>query len=150
MNQISLWTSLKLDSLEDEIPFRISKVELIKIFERNSVSFDVPDERIIIVKSSLLSLEELFYVSFQFEGEKMIAITMSPCIAVEGKELNSRYKKIQTILENELGRPYNRWRLIMNFLDPDNRLSYWMRDGRKIEHYLQDRFAMEEIINIKL
>ena len=27
----------------------------------------------------------------------MIAITMSPCIAVEGKELNSRYKKIQTI-----------------------------------------------------
>ena len=24
----------------------------------------------------------------------------------------------------------------MNLLDPDNRLSYWQKDGIKIEHYL--------------
>ena len=47
-----------------------------------------------------------------------------------------RYKEIQKALENELGPPYNRLRSIMNLLDPDNRLSYWQKDGIKIEHYL--------------
>ena len=30
----------------------------------------------------------------------------------------------------------NVMRSIMNLLDPDNRLSYWQKDGIKIEHYL--------------
>lgn len=104
----------------------------------------------IVVKSKLLSLDVDFFISFQFNGEKLIDITMSPNTALEGKVLDCRYNKIQKALENELGHPHNRLRSIMNLLDPDNRLSYWQRDGIKIKHYLLNRFGMEEIINIKL
>ena len=111
---------------------------------------DIPTEMQIVVKSKLLSLDVDFFISFQFSGERLISITMSPNTALEGKSLDFRYKKIQKALENELGHPHNWLGAIMNLLDPDNRLSYWQKDGIKIEHYLLNRFGMEEIINIKL
>ena len=104
----------------------------------------------IVVKSKLLSLDVDFFISFQFSGERLISVTMSPNIALEGKALDCRYKKIQKALINELGYPHNWVGIIVNLLDPDNRIAYWKKDGIKIEHYLLNRFGMEEIINIKL
>ena len=150
MKQINIWGYLKLDSFGVETSFSKSKAEFISYFHKNNIPIDMPTEIQIIVKSKLLSLDVDFFISFQFSGEKLIAITMSPNTALEGKTLDCRYKKIQKALENELGHPHNRLRSIMNLLDPDNRLSYWQRDGIKIEHYLLNRFGMEEIINIKL
>ena len=150
MKQINIWGYLKLDSFGVETPFSKSRTEFISSFHENNIPIDIPTEMQIIVKSKLLSLDVDFFISFQFSGEKLIAITMSPNTALEGKALNCRYNKIQKALENELGSPHNRLRSIMNLLDPDNRLSYWQRDGIKIEHYLLNRFGMEEIINIKL
>lgn len=75
---------------------------------------------------------------------------MSPDTALEGKALYSRYNEIQRALENELGHPHNRSQIIMNLLDPDNRVARWQSNGIKIEHYLLNRFGMEETINIEL
>ena len=150
MKQINIWGYLKLDSFGVETPFSKSKTELINSFRENNIPIDIPTEMQIVVRSKLLSLDVDFFISFQFSGEKLIAITMSPNAVLEGKALDCRYNKIQKALENELGHPHNRLRSIMNLLDSDNRLSYWQRDGIKIEHYLLNRFGMEEIINIKL
>ena len=151
MKQINMWDYLKLDSFGVETPFSKSRTEFISSFHENNIPIDIPSEMQIVVKSKLLSLDVDFFISFQFSWEKLIAITMSPNnTALEGKALDFRYNKIQKALENELGHPHNRLRSIMNLLDPDNRLSYWKRDGVKIKHYLLNRFGMEEIINIKL
>ena len=150
MKQTNIWSYFKLDSFGVEIPFSKSRTEFISSFHENNIPIDVPTEMQIVVKSKLLSLDVDFFISFQFSGEKLIAITMSPNTVLEGKALDCRYNKIQKALENELGHPHNRLRSIMNLLDPDNRLSYWQRNGIKIKHYLLNRFGMEEIINIKL
>ena len=139
-----------LDSFGVEIPFSKSKTDFISYFCKNNIPIDIPTEMQIVVKSKLLFLDVDFFISFQFSGERLIAITISPNTTLEGKTLDCRYKKIQKVLENELGHPHNRLRSIMNLLDPDNRLSYWKKDGIKIEHYLLNRFGMEEIINITL
>ena len=150
MKRINIWGYLKLDSFGVETHFSKSRTEFISSFHENNIPIDIPTEMQIVVKSKLLSLDVDFFISFQFNGEKLIDITMSPNTALEGKVLDCRYNKIQKALENELGHPHNRLRSIMNLLDPDNRLSYWQRDGIKIKHYLLNRFGMEEIINIKL
>ena len=150
MKQINIWGYLKLDSFGVETPFSKSRTEFISTFHENNIPIDIPTEMQIVVKSRLLSLDVDFFISFQFSGEKLIAIMMSPNAALEGKALDCRYNKIQKALEKELGHPHNRLRSIMNLLDPDNRLSYWQRDGIKIKHYLLNRFGMEEVINIKL
>ena len=150
MKQINIWACLKLDSFGLEIYFSKSRTEFITYFRENNIPIDIPTENQIVVKSKLLFLNVEFFISFQFSGERLIAITMSPDTALEGKDLDCRYNKIQKALENELGRPHNRLRSIMNMFDPDNRLSCWQRDGIKIKHYLLNRFGMEEIINIKL
>ena len=150
MKQINIWEYLMLDSFGVEMPFSKSKTEFISYSRKNNIPIDIPTEMQIVVKSKLLFLDVDFFISFQFNGERLIAITISPNTTVEGKTLDCRYKKIQKALENELGYPHNRLRSIMNLLDPDNRLSYWKKDGIKIEHYLLNRFGMEEIINITL
>ena len=150
MKQINICSYLKLDSFGIEIPFSKSRKEFISSFNENNIPMDMPTEMQIVVISKLFSLDVVFFVSFQFNGEKLIAITMSPNIALEGKALVNRYNNIQKALENELGHPHNRWRSIMNILDADNRISFWKREGIKIKHYLLNRFGMEEIINIKL
>ena len=150
MKEINLWCYLTLDSFGVKTPFSKSKTEFISYFHKNNIPIDIPSEMQIVVKSKLLSLDVDFFISFQFSGEKLIAVTMSPNKASEGKTFYCRYKRIQKALENELGHPHNRLRTFMNLLDPDNRLSYWKREGIKIEHYILNRFGMEEIINIKL
>ena len=150
MKQINIWSYLKLDSFGVEAHFSKSKTEFISFFYENNIPIDTPTEMQLVVKSKLLSLDVDFFISFQFSGEQLIAITMSPNTALEGRTLDCRYNKIQKALENELGHPHNRLRSIMNLLDPDNRLSYWQRDGIEIKHYLLNRFGIEEIISIKL
>lgn len=150
MKRINMWSYLKLDSFGIETSFSKSRTEFISYFYENNIPIDIPTETQIVIKSKILSLDVVFFISFQFNGEKLIAITMSPNTALEGKALVCRYNKIQKALENELGHPHNRLRSIMNLLDPDNCLSYWKRDGVKIKHYLLNRFGMEEIINIEL
>ena len=136
MKQINIWSYLKLDSFGVETPFSKSRTEFISFFHENNIPIDTPTEMHILVMSKLFSLDIDFFVSFQFRGEKLIAVTMSPNTTSEDKTLDCRYNKIQKTLENELGYPHNRMRSIMNLLDPDNRFSYWHRDGIKIEHYL--------------
>ena len=150
MKQSNIWEYLILDSFGVEMPFSKSKTEFISNLQENNIPIDMPTEMQIVVKSKLLFLDVDFFISFQFSGERLIAITISPNAVLEGKTLDYRYKKIQKALEHELGHPHNRLRSIMNLLDPDNRLSYWQKDGIKIEHYLLNRFGMEEIISITL
>ena len=150
MKRKNMWSYLQLNSFGVEIPFSKSKTEFIGYFHKNNIPIDIPTEMQIIVESKILSLDIYFFISFQFSKEKLIAITMSPNTTLEDKALDCRYKKIQKALENELGHPHNRLMSIMNLLDPDNRLSYWQKEGIKIEHYLLNRFGMEEIINITL
>ena len=150
MKKTNIWEYIKLDSFGVEIPFSQSKTELLGYFHENNIPTNMPIEMQIVLKSKLLSLDVDFFISFQFSEEQLVAITISPCMSLEGKSLGCRYKKIQKALENELGRPHNRLSSIMNFLDSENRLSYWQRDGIKIEHLLLNRFGTEEIINIKL
>ena len=146
----NIWGYLKLDSFGVEMPFSKSKTEFISYFHKNNIPIDMPSKMQIVIKSKLMSLDIDFFISFQFGGERLIAVTMSPDPALEGKTLDCRYKKIQKALENELGYPHNWLRSIVNLLDPDNRLSHWKKDGIKIKHYLLNRFGMEEIINIEL
>ncbi|MGM9681022.1 MAG: hypothetical protein ACI3XR_05905 [Eubacteriales bacterium] len=101
-------------------------------------------------QSKLLSLDVNFYISFQFDGEKLTAISMSPDGTLEGPALNSRYNEIQKALVNKLGHPHNPLRSIMNYLDPDSRSNCWQSNGIRIEHDLQNRFGMEEIVTIEL
>ncbi len=150
MKQTNMWNHLKLDSFEIETPFSKSRTEFIAYFQDNNISVEIPTEMQIIVKSKLLSLDIVFSISFQFSGEKLITVMMSPDAVSEGKALDCRYNKIQKALVNELGHPHIQLRSIMNLLDPDNRLSYWRKDGIRIEHYLMNRFGMEEIIKIEL
>lgn len=150
MKQKSMWSCLKLDSFDVEISFSKSKKAIICFLKEKNISIDTPTEMQIVIKSKLLCLDTKFSIAFHFNGEKLTAITMSPDMALEGKALYSRYNEIQKALENELGHPHNRSRLIMNLLDPDNRLARWQSNGIKIEHYLLNRFGMEETINIEL
>ena len=55
----------------------------------------------IVVKSKLLSLDIDFFISFLFDSEKLIAITISPDQVLDGAALSCRYGKIQKALENE-------------------------------------------------
>lgn len=141
---------LKLESFDVELLFSNSRTELISFLNDNNIPTNMPTGRKIIVKSKLLSLDVVFYISCQFDGEKLIAITMSPDTYLEGKSLLCRYNKIQRALENELGYPRNLLWSIIYLLDPESSLYYWMRNGIKFEHYLLNRFGIEEIINIKL
>lgn len=150
MEQTNLWNYIKLESFGVESPFSKSRTELIRFFYEKNIPMNMPTETQIVVESKLLSLDVNFFISFQFDGNKLIAITLAPNTALEGETLDYRYNKIQKALEKELGHPRNRLRSIINLLDPENRLSYWQRDGIKIEHYLLNRFGIEEIINIKL
>lgn len=150
MKQKSMWSCLKLDSFEVEISFLESQKAIISFLKEKNISIDIPTERQVVIKSKILSLDTMFFITFHFNGEKLIAIAMSPDTVLEGKALYSRYNEIQKALENELGRPHNHLQLIVNLLDPDNRMARWQRSGIKIEHYLLNRFGMEETINIEL
>lgn len=150
MKRTNICGCLKLDSFGFETDFSKSRTEFISSFKENNIPMNMPTEMQIVVKSKLLSLNINFYISFQFNGDKLITITISPDTTLEGKAVGCRYNKIQKALETELGHPHNWLRAIMNLLDPDNRLSYWRINGVKIKHYLFDRFGMEEVINIEL
>lgn len=150
MKQKNMWSCLKLDSFGIEISFLKSKREIINLLKEKNISIDTPTEMQVVIKSKIFSLDVIFFIAFHFNGEKLIAITMSPDTALEGKALYSRYNIIQKALENEFGRPHNRSRRIMDLLDPNNRLARWQSNGIKIEHYLLNRFGMEETINIEL
>lgn len=141
---------LKLDSFDVEISFSESKKEIIHSFREQNISIDTPTDVQIVVQSNMFSLDVNFLISFYFDGEKLIAIIMSPDTVLNGRALYSRYNKIQKALENQLGHPRNHLRLIMDLIDPDSRLAYWQSNGMKIEHYLVNRFGMEDIIHIEL
>ena len=108
MQQINIWEYLILDSFGVEASFSKPKTELISHFRKNNIPIDIPTEMQIVVKSKLLFLDVDFFISFQFSGERLIAITISPNTTLEGKALDCRYKKIQKALKNELGHPHNR------------------------------------------
>ena len=150
MKQKNMWNGLKLDSFGIEISFSKTKKEIISFLKEKNISIDTPTEMQIVIKSTLFSLDSKFFIGFHFSGEKLIAITMSPDMALEGKALYSRYNEIQKALEKELGYPHNHSRLIMNLLDPDNLLARWQSNGIIIEHYILNRFGMEETISIEL
>ena len=118
--------------------------------EEKNIPIDTSTEMQVVIKSKMFSLDAIFIIAFHFSGEKLTSITISPDTAIEGKALYFRYVKIQKALENELGRPHNRSWLIMDLLNPNYRLARWQGNGFKIEHYLLDRFGMEEIIDINL
>lgn len=150
MKNKNVWGYLGLDSFGIEIPFSTSKKAIISLFQEKNIPFKAPTEMQIVVKSKILSLDIDFFINFQFNGEKLIAITMSPGVALEGKALYLRYNEIEKALQNILGHPHNYLRSIMNWLDPDSRLARWQNHGIKIEHHLLNRFGMEEIISIEL
>ena len=150
MNPKNMWECIRLDSFDATISFSTPQKHMISFLQEKNVLFEKPTEKQIVFKSKMFSLDILFYVSLRFKEDKLIAITMSPNTALEGKPLYCRYNKIQAALQNQLGFPHNSLRLIMNLLDPDNSLASWRRKEVRIKHYLLNRFGMEEIISIDL
>ena len=120
---------------------------MIGYLREKNIPLCMPTETQVGVKSKILSLDIVFTIAFQFCGERLVAITMSP--DTTDNDLYSRYNEIQKALERELGHPRRGLRSIMNLLVPDSRLESWRANGVRIEHYLLNRFGMEEIIDIK-
>ena len=143
-----MWRSLKLDSYDAEVSFLASRKEIIGFLKENDIPLDMPREMSIIIKSKLFSLDSSFSIVFNFNIEKLIAISIFPEGGLEGEAFRSRYNKIQKALEKELGYPNNPLRLIMNLLNPNGWRAYWYNNGTTIEHYILDRFGMEEFIDI--
>lgn len=151
MNRVNLCDFLRLDSFDVEIPFIMTKTELCCFLKNHHITFNMPSENHVLFKSKLLALNIDFYISCQFVGEKMIAVTMAPDTYLEGKGLRCRYNKIQKAMEKELGRPWNQqvlWNILI--LGWASVHPYWMYNGIKIEHYIEDRFGPTDTINIKL
>ena len=146
----NMWTCLKLDTFCIEVCFSQSKKTIISLLKEKNISIYTPTEMQIVIKSKLLSLDFEFSISFHFNGEKIISITLSPYTALESRALYSRYSDIQKALEIELGPPHYRSSLVMDLLSPDNRFARWQKNEIKIEHYLLNRFGLEETINIEL
>lgn len=150
MNRKNMLEFLTMESFDADVSFSMTKKEMIDFLQEKDIPFGMPTEMQIVVKSKILALDIDFYIDFQFKGEKLTALTMSPDMALEGKALHSRYNVIQKALENELGHSHNFLLTITNLLAPDSRLIRWHKNGIVIEHYLLNRFGMEEIINIEL
>lgn len=150
MSKKDMWSNLELDSFGVEIPLSQSKSGLIDFLREKGIPLHIPTEAQVVIKSKMFSFDADFLVALHFEGEKLIDITIVPEVMLEGKAMYYRYREIQQVLERELGRPGNRLRFILDFLNPDCQLSRWQRNGMKIEHYLLNRFGMEEIISIQL
>lgn len=143
-----MWDYLKINSLNFEVPF--SKTELTRWLNENGISLIKDTEMNIVIKSKVLSLDIVFNIIFQFRDEKLISIMMSPDKFLEGEDLYLRYDEIQMVLVKELGigNTFNPLQVIINVLVPDSRSFCWKKKGAKIEHYLLNRFGMEEIISI--
>lgn len=150
MSKKDMWNNLKLDSFGVEIPLSQSKSVLIDFLREKGIPLHIPTEAQVVIKSKMFSFDADFLIALHFEGEKLIDITIVPEVMLEGKAMYYRYREIQQVLERELGRPSNRLRFILDYLNPDCQLSRWQRNGMKIEHYLLNRFGMEEIISIQL
>ena len=118
--------------------------------QENGVPLDASSEARLSVSSCLWSLGSAFLIVFHFRGERLTSITLSPEKALEGGALFARYEVIQKAMEAEYGRPRHPLQTILNVLDPDHPSSRWHRDGVRIEHFLLDRFGMEERIRILL
>lgn len=150
MDQGKMWSYIKLDSYNLLIPFSLTKAELMKRLQDKGILVVVTTETSFYVKSKMWSLDMAFFLSFEFDGDTLQTVTVVPDQALEGRELYARYKTVQKALERELGHPCRFGRSIMNVFDPDGRTSTWQSGGIKVEHFLQNRLSMEEIIQIKL
>lgn len=150
MRTINFCNCLELNSFGVELLFSKSRSEIIRFFFENNIPTNILTKKQIIVRSKLLFLDVDFFISCQFNDDKLFSVTISPDTTLEGKPLLSQYKRIQKALENELGYPCNRWNSIFYLLSPESSSLYWLKDGVRIEHSLLNRFGLEETINIKL
>ena len=150
MDQRKMWSYIKLDSYNLLIPFSLTKAELMKRLQDKGILVVGTTETSFYVRSKMWSLDMAFFLSFEFDGDTLQTVTVVPDQALEGRELYARYKTVQKALERELGHPCRFGRSIMNVFDPDGRTSTWQSGGMKVEHSLQNRLSMEEIIQIKL
>lgn len=147
MQHKEVWDQLKLDSLDIVIAFDESKKRIMDLLNEKNISINVPGEEWIILYSKMFCLDMQFCIGFRFKGEKLVSISISPEKYVEGKEVYLRYKEIQSALEKELGRPNNYLCCMMKWWNSDRR-AYWRGKEIFIEHYLRERFGMEENIHI--
>ena len=144
------YKKLRLDSYNLEIPLLQSKRNIQDLLQKHGIQMEIPMDDLIIIKSRILSLDMNFYISFRFKHESLIAVSMSPEGYLEGRRLHDRYRKIQKVLKDVLGRPGNIVQMLYNYLNPDGSSFYWVDDGVRITHVLQERFGMEEIITFNL
>lgn len=149
MKTKKVFDHIKLDDFNIEIPFSISKNALIDLFEEKNIPVDTTAVGSVVVKSCMFSLEICFFIYFGFHDERLTSVTMSPVEHLENSAWYLRYKQIQKALMNEWGKPCNHWPSILNLLYPDDQSARWKCDKVKIEHYIRDRFGMEEAIEIK-
>ena len=67
-----------VDSYNLEIPFSKTKSEILPLLRERNALLDGFDETRAVVRSKLFSLDLVFRVGFQFRGEKLTAVHMSP------------------------------------------------------------------------
>ena len=150
MRQTNIWDYIKLDSFGIKIDYSKSMPDLLSFFEENKIPHDFTRKTQITTKSKLFSLDIEFFVSFEFEDERLIVIVASPCGVANNDDIKRRYNDIQKTLEKELGKPLNPLHLIINLLNPNEQLISWKKHKLKIRHFLFDRFGMEERIEIRI
>lgn len=141
---------IELNSYHVSIPLSKSKSEIEDILHQHGITTDTTRPEYYMIESTMLSLDIRFFIFFQFEGERLLSVSMEPQAYLEGSALHARYRIIQKALKNELGRPHNPWDGIMNLFNPDSQKNWWKVGQISIEHLLYDHFGPEEPIYIKL
>lgn len=141
---------LHLDSYHIDIFFSQTRTEMLEILKNASVSIKSMEEENIYVSSKLFSLDVEFKIAISFNDEKLVGIMIRPDEELSGKKLHMRYICIQKELEKNFGFCYNFIKKLINYLDPNNCYLDWCYDNIKIEHYIIERFGMEEIIRFSI
>lgn len=145
-----IYNCLQLESYNLKINLPLTKMEVEKILKEHGVPFRVStDSSQIVVTSKILSLSYDFCINFQFIGEKLNTLIISPVDYKENKALYSRYKEIQKKLEKEIGVTCNILYYIGNWLNPRGSIFRWNKGNIEVKHYIFEHFVMEEHIQIK-
>ena len=142
----SIRWELHLDSYDIDIFFHQTKTELLKLINKASIPTKKIGAENLLITSKLFLLDIDFRIFIKFDGEKMVYIIIHPDTEVNIKTLYSQYRYIQLALEKKYGYYHNIFQRLINYLDPINCYSCWAFDNIRVEHYIIERFGIEEAI----
>lgn len=141
---------ITLDSYGVDISLSCSKTEMLDILIECDIPYDMSRNDCCIINSKLLSMNCCFWIALHFNFEDLTTVSITPNeVPNDLKKVRLHYWEVQKKLKNILGKVNQKKSIIMEFFDPNNLYNSWTVDGVCIEHKLNNRFGMEEIISIR-